>query len=496
MTFISFLKLQEQEVFILTATIIKYIAIMLCSIYSFAKLINNKFFSSEKISTGVLKLSIYTVLSSFPIYYARVYFPLAHLTVFCIFVFIYTFHRYKKPVKTTIAVSVISLSLSLLSYAVSLIICIPVSYIFYSLIENQSILDITAFTFAGIVQFLCLFLFYKIKRFRNGILSFTEKLNNDLSVVFSILILFMASFFYIMEEDYLKNLIIIFIVIIFGCILLLWWKRRITNIYIEKVYKRNIDILENSLAEQQEINRKLKHSNEELSIIIHRDNKLSPAMESAVEEILACNAPDEQKEKSKALLSQLKAMSSERSAILTDYENLHRSLVQTGIFSIDASLKYLFSRANKDGISFDLSVTCDMRKAVNGLISENDLNTLILDLGENALIAVREAKKKNVLVVFGTENESFIISVYDSGIPFEKKVIDNLGKRRITTHKKTGGSGIGLMTAARLLRKHNASFVIDENVDSDSYSKRVSVIFDGLSQCRIITATNKFTRPM
>lgn len=496
MAFISFLKFQKQGVFILIATIIKYIAIMICSIYSFAKLTNNQFFPSEKISTGVLKLSIYTVLSSFPIYYARVCFPLAHLTVFCIFVFIYTFHSYKKPIKTTIAVSVISLSLSLLSYAVSLIICIPVSYIFYSLIENQSILDITAFTFAGIVQFLCLFLFYKIKRLRNGILSFTEKLNNDLSVVFSILILFMASFFYIMEEDYLKNLIIIFIVIIFGCILLLWWKRRITNIYIEKVYKRNIEILENSLAEQQETNDKLKKSNEELSGIIHRDNKLIPAMESAVEEILACKSADEQKEKSSALLSQLKAMSSERSSILSDYENLHKTLVPTGILSIDASLKYLMNRANKDGISFDLSVTCDMKESIKDLISENDLNTLILDLGENAVIAVRDAKTKNVLVVLGTENDCFSISIFDSGLPFDNKVIENLGKRRITTHRKTGGSGIGLMTTAELLRKCKASLVVDENIDNENYAKKVSVIFDVLSQCRVITPTNKTVRPL
>lgn len=495
MTFISFLKLQKQGVFILAATIIKYISIMLCSIYSFARLTDNQFFPS-KIPTGILTLSIYTVLSSFPIYYSRVYFPLANLTVFCIFIFIYTFICYKKPVKTTIAVSVISLSLSFLSYSVSFFICIPVSYIFYSVIGNQSILDITAFTFAGIVQFLCTFLFYKIKRLRNGILSFTEKLNSDLSVLFSILILFTASFFYITEDNYFKNIIFVFIIIVFGCLLLLWWKKHITDIYLEKVYKRNIDILENSLAEQQEINRKLKHSNEELSIIIHRDNKLIPAMESAVEEILACNAPDEQKEKSKALLSQLKAMSSERSTILTDYENLHKTLAQTGIFSIDASLKYLMNRANKDGISFDLSVTCDMKESVKDLISENDLNTLILDLGENAVIAVRDAKTKNVLVVLGTENDCFSISIFDSGLPFDNKVIENLGKRRITTHRKTGGSGIGLMTTAELLRKCKASFVIDENVDSDSYSKRVSVIFDGQSECRIITATNKFTRPM
>ncbi|MGN1432836.1 MAG: hypothetical protein ACI4XI_03945 [Ruminococcus sp.] len=343
---------------------------------------------------------------------------------------------------------------------------------------------------------MCTFLFYKIKRLRNGILYFTEKLNSDLSVLFSILILFTASFFYITEDNYFKNIIFVFIIIVFGCLLLLWWKKHITDIYLEKVYKRNIEILENSLAEQQEINDRLKKSNEELSEIIHRDNKLIPAMESAVEEILSCNSPDEQKQKSGALLSQLKAMSSERGTILNDYENLHKTLAKTGIFSIDASLKYLMKRANKDGVSFDLSVTCDMKEAVKALIPENNLNTLILDLGENALIAVRDAEMKNVLVVLGTENDNFTVSIYDSGLPFEKKVIDNLGKRRITTHRKTGGSGIGLMTTAELLRKCKASLVIDENIGNENYSKKVSVIFDGLSQCRIITPTNKIVHPL
>lgn len=473
------------------ASLIKYSAITFCSIYSFSKLINIK--SNCK---NILLWLIYACLTSVPIYYSRLSFPLLQVAVFLAFILVFNFYCFKKSFKITTVISTISLSFCFISYSVSAFLCLPLAYILYSLITNQEVLDIVSFTFAGLLHFLCTFLFFKIKRFKNGILSFTEKLNSDLSVLFSILILLMASLFYITEDNYFKNILIVLIILVIGCLLLLWWKNHITNIYLEKVYKRNIEILENSLAEQQEINRKLKQSNEELSGIIHRDNKLIPAMESAVEEILACNAPDEQKQKSGALLSQLKAMSSERSTILTDYETLHKTLMQTGIFSIDASLKYLFSRANKDGISFDLSVACDMREAVKGLISENDLNTLILDLGENAIIAVRGEKKRNVLVVFGTENESFIISVYDSGIPFEKKVIDNLGKRRITTHKKTGGSGIGLMTSARLLRKHNASFVIDENVDSDSYSKRVSVIFDGLSQCRMITATNKITRPL
>ncbi len=470
--------------------LIKYFFIFFCSNYVYSKLFNIPY----NYKYIIYHLSFSVLSSVFIVFFREKLSYLTLLTV-ALFLSIHLLIIYRFSLKKTITFTIISLGISYISFT---IVTLPIGALCYLIFSKLNIINIyyQSYLIIGIFQFCLICFIFRIKRLKKSFILYETKVNYDLGVLISVSLLLIASLFSSQSYPITVGIIILVFLLIISFALAVWWKRHITNIYIEKVYKRNVEILENSLAEQQEINRKLKHSNEELSMIIHRDNKLIPAMESAVEEILACNAPNEQKEKSKALLSQLKAMSSERSTILTDYENLHKSLVQTGIFSIDASLKYLFSRANKDGISFDLSVTCDMRKAVNGLISENDLNTLILDLGENALIAVREAKKKNILVVFGTENESFIISVYDSGIPFEKKVIDNLGKRRITTHKKTGGSGIGLMTAARLLRKHNASFVIDENVDSDSYSKRVSVIFDGLSQCRIITATNKFTRPM
>ena len=469
---------------------LKYFFIILCSIYIFVKL--------QNITFSKLQKAIYLFLAiplTFIVYLTRDnYIHLTLIIIICLLTVIFYLFC-KIPITNAFSFTTISVGISYLTYIISSFITAPAAYILFSRLDNST-LNIISFFFIGIFQTVLCLLLFKIKRFKKGIAAYKSKLTSDLGVLISLSLLLLASLFNNEKNPYFIGTIILFCVIIIGLLLLFWWKKHIKNIYLEKVYKRNVEILEKSLAEQQEINQKLKQSNDELSSIIHRDNKLIPAMESAVEEILACSSPDEQKEKSQALLSKLKAMSSERSTILTDYENLHKTLAQTGIFSIDASLKYLMKRANKDNVSFDLSVTCDIKESAKDLICENDLNTLILDLGENALIAVREAKKRTVLVVLGTENESFIISVYDSGITFEKKVIDNLGKRRITTHKKTGGSGIGLMTTAQLLRKHNASFVIDENVDSESYTKKVSVIFDGLSQCRLITATNKITRPL
>ena len=71
-----------------------------------------------------------------------------------------------------------------------------------------------------------------------------------------------------------------------------------------------------------------------------------------------------------------------------------------------------------------------------------------------------------------------VISVYDSGNNFSKEVIKHLGKRRYTTHKDSGGTGIGLMNTFKLLKEYNASFSIEENIDNPSYTKIVSIIFD------------------
>lgn len=469
---------------------LKYFFFILCSIYIFVKL--------QNITFSKLQKAIYLFLAfplTFIIYLTRENFIHLSLIIIISLLTVIFYLFCKITITNAFSFAAISVGISYLTYIISSFITAPATYILFSRLD-KSTLNIISFFFIGIFQTVLCFLLFKIKRFKKGIAAYKSKLTSDLGVLISLSLLLLASLFNNEKNPYFIGTIILFCVIIIGLLLLFWWKKHITNIYLEKVHSRNIEILENALSEQQEINGKLKKSNEELSSIIHRDNKLIPAMESAVEEILACKSADEQKEKSSALLSQLKAMSSERSTILGDYENKHKALVQTGIFSIDASLKYLMNRAHKDNISFDLSVTCNIGESAKDLISENNMNTLILDLGENAVIAVRDATTKNVLVVFGTENDSFTISIYDSGLPFENKVIENLGKRRITTHKKTGGSGIGLMTTAELLRKYKASLVVDENIDNENYTKKVSVIFDGLSQCRVITPTNKTVRQL
>ena len=68
--------------------------------------------------------------------------------------------------------------------------------------------------------------------------------------------------------------------------------------------------------------------------------------------------------------------------------------------------------------------------------------------------------------------------IYDSGEYFSKDVLKKLGKKRATTHKKDGGTGIGLMTTFEILKKYNASFSIDETINNPQYTKCVAITFD------------------
>lgn len=461
--------------------IFKYFFIIICSIYIFIKL-QDKSFNMEQI---IIHLSFSTICS-FVTYFTRKYFTYLTLIIIAFFLIIFLRIIYKKLLNITIIFTLISVGISYISYTISSFIIAPVCYVIFCSL-NPKILTTVSFFMIGLLQIILCYLIFRIKRFRKGIAAYESKLMSDLGAFISISLLLLASLFNEQNSTDIIKTIILFSVMLVGLLLLLWWKKYFTSIYLEKIYKRNIEILENELFEQKERNKELKRQNEELSKIIHKDNKIIPAMELAVEEILNCQSADEQKNKSKSLLNHLKTLSSERTGFITEYEVLNKHLPKTGLSSLDASLNYLLNKASKNNVSFDLSVTVDLNLLTPDVVTEDDLNTLVLDLGENAIIATANMNPHNILVVMGLENQSFCINIYDSGHQFESSVIINLGLKRVTTHKKTGGNGIGLITTFDIIKKYNASFILDETIKNENYCKKVSVCFDGYKEFRIRT---------
>ena len=95
-----------------------------------------------------------------------------------------------------------------------------------------------------------------------------------------------------------------------------------------------------------------------------------------------------------------------------------------------------------------------------------------------------------IKVKFSNENEILKIFVFDSGQNFNIDFFKYFGMFKYTSRKKKGGSGIGTMSTIELCKNYNASYTINENVDSD-FTKYVSIEFDGKSEIRIFTSRQK-----
>ena len=64
---------------------------------------------------------------------------------------------------------------------------------------------------------------------------------------------------------------------------------------------------------------------------------------------------------------------------------------------------------------------------VEKVIPESDLNTVLADLCENAILAAKDSERKSVLLVIGISDGCYSIDVFDSGLPFEIDTLANLG---------------------------------------------------------------------
>lgn len=283
--------------------------------------------------------------------------------------------------------------------------------------------------------------------------------------------------------------ILFFVIFFFSLILSLlihhYWKSNLTKTYIDKLNERNLADLNNVLSEKNEYITLLEQENNRLAKIIHKDNKLIPAMELAVQNyISASNSEDtDTLATGKQLLEELAKLSEERKGIILQQDMQCQKLPSTKVMSIDNLLTYMQQKALESDITFNVTISCDIPYLVEHIIEETELNTLLADLIENALIATRYNKGYHILLNMGIVSNAYSINIFDSGIPFTKEVLAKWGLEQITTHKDDAGSGIGLMTAYEIIKRHNASFMINEFASENGlYTKETAVLFNNLNQ--------------
>lgn len=443
-------------------SISKYFFIILCSIYTYAK-INNLRFSKRSYSLASLFSLVFAPLTC----YIKTSFPSYTLLIIICLIILFCGMFFRHPIPQTLCLSILSVGSTYVLFILFMLITSPITYLLFSQKLSEQVIVSIILPLIGILQNIFIALLFHTKRLRNGMPYITNKLlNSNLIYVGTLLILFSSFFFLNTPPSLALDQLLVSFVLALGVISWLDWQKSIQADYINKNNSQQIDLLETKLQERDA-------ELERLSKIIHKDNKLLAALELSTREVLQ----DASNEKAESLLQELNRFSKERSETLHAYEAGRASLPNSGLFSVDTMLNYLYQRALKHKIDFQLNLEGEL-SGITSYISEEDLCTIIADLGENAIIATKDAETKNILLSIKQQDTNYILSFYDSGEPFAAEVLENLGKKRYTTHAETGGSGIGLMTTSELAQKYNATFTISSTDMTPPYTKQVSFVLN------------------
>ena len=383
--------------------------------------------------------------------------------------------------------NIISVSFSLIAMFVSTII----NFIIYKLMFfDITIETIIEYVTIGIIQFLLIYLFFKIERFKYGFsfLQGKETMNKENTSKIGILVSSIIIAISLVLSTYSRTTskILIAILILGGILMIYWIKKSITKYYKEKMKERTVEIQQEQIKQQDE---KIKDLQTELADVLQINHKYShriSAMEKAVIKLgTKLQANEEFAEEYGDILSSIKKLSKEYKEEVASVIK-ETKLPKTNIFSTDNLLEYMKQEAEKGKISFELKIDFDINEILETKIPQNKLETMLADHIRDAIIAINcsENNDRRIKVVLDKEDNNYQIKFYDTGREFEIETLSKLGLKRTTTHKATGGSGIGFMTTFETLKQCKASLIIEE-YSNQEYTKAVIIKFDNENEYRI-----------
>lgn len=349
---------------------------------------------------------------------------------------------------------------------------------------NDSISIITIFG----VMLLIYWSLNKIKRFKNG-LNFLQDADSLtlISLIVNIISLTITVIFGLLHnsENYMLNYIIAWCTISTFAGFIYWLQSQITKHYKKNMRDRTISVQKAEIDEQTKLLEKVEAENLKLATAVHKYNHKLSSLELAMKSAISHNLNTE--------------FAEELSVMLKDTEDLSNSFAKecdvakcilplTNVPSIDNMFKYMQDEASKCNINFDLKINESINELIDNIISKDLFETLLGDHLRDAIIAVNASDNsyKSILTTLGLVDGCYELSIYDTGIEFQIDTLLKLGKEQVTTHKDSGGSGIGFMTTFETLKTTKASLVIEEySPETTNYTKSVSIRFDGKNQYRI-----------
>lgn len=450
----------------------------ICITYNFFKIQDKKVNNIHKL--GILIFNICMSLI-YCIIKRNIEKPLIYLVYYSIFSI--CFLQIVKKNKFNIVVISITMSIleTLIATIISFLIINPIS-------DNLKDENLIEYLIVGIIQNLLAVILFRIKRFKNGFMFLNDKEKRKMFNLSGFILSFLILGIYVTyctNTNIIIESMIFIIFLIGGTTMLYWIKKSITKYYKEKMKDRTVEIQQEQIKEKD---KKIDDLQTELSKVLeinHKYNHRLSAMERAVIKLgNEMQVNTEFAEEYGDILDSLSELSKEYKAEVESINKTNK-LPKTNIFSIDNLLDYMRQEAEKSKIEFKLQIEFDIKEIIENKIPKNKLETLLTDHIRDAIIAIENSENENKKIEVKFSNKEFYqVEFYDTGIEFEIETLLNLGLERTTTHKATGGTGIGFMTTFETLKECKASLEIEE-FNNKEYTKAVIIGFDGKNEYRI-----------
>ena len=452
---------------------INLISIVLVSFYIFVKTINEK-----SIKKGYLFFLIIfsAIISSLAMVIEKRVDSYYSWLFIAISVILEKFIVFKKELNYTILITIISISISYVIYMISVMVCfIPTAIL---KIENDVINALNILIYILLVHRV-----FKIRKLKYGISFLQKKLEskNINIIILNIAAITLFSFFIIQNSSDIGVRQTAIACILLAITMIITIKQSFDLYYQQMLLTKELEAKKNELEVKKNEIEKLERENLTFSKTSHSLAHKQKLLEFKLNQLMRVNTNTEYKYRIKEEIDNLsKEVYKEPKEVNFD---------KTEVDSIDNVLLYMQSECKKNNIKFELQIVGNIFYMINNLISENDLEMLIADHIKDAIIAINSSNNINrsILVRIGKIDNTYSLYIYDSGIEFSKEVLDNLGKKPITTHADTGGTGMGFMNTFDTINKTKASLIINEigKPCEDNYTKVLIFKFDNKNEFKV-----------
>lgn len=387
----------------------------------------------------------------------------------------------KQKIGYSILLITIALAINYIILFLTTVLTFPIN-IFYN-IKN----DYINLMLIIIIYLILICLLFKIKKFKHGFLFLKRNIENEYIEIWvlniSSIILFSSIIFNSSNFQITRKLFIGFI--IFSIIMFITIQKSLQLYYKQRLLVQDLEETKKELEDKKKEVKQLEQENLNFSKTSHSIAHKQKALEYKLNELALKNEIAEEIDVKNRLNNITKQISEEPEI----------EIPKTNISEIDDMLNYMKSECIKNKIKFEVQLNGNIYQMINNHITKEELEILIADHVKNAIIAVKCSNNSNrsILVRIGKIDGQYSIYIYDSGIEFEINTLHKLGKIPSTTHKESGGTGMGFMNTFDTLKKHKASITINEygKPVKDNYTKVIMIVFNKKDEFNIISYRQK-----